>query len=98
MKPELKIVLRKAEQKDIEFLWYLRNRRDVFKYAKKNPGPISWEEHLNWLMPVLLGQSNKALFIIELKQKPIGQIFGLGGGFHLHGLLRFLNSAEARPL
>lgn len=68
-----KILLRKANSSDIEFLRYLRNRPDVYKYFKK-ARPVSWKEHVDWIMPIILGISNKELFIIRNLKNPIGQI------------------------
>jgi len=74
MKTLPKISLRKASFSDIEFLWYLRNQPDVYKYFK-NPKSISWQEHINWILPIILGINNKReLFIIKNSTTPIGQI------------------------
>ena len=75
-----KINLTKARFEDIEFLWYLRNRPELFKFFG-NPAKVSWEEHLNWIMPILLGFSEKEIFVIELEGRKVGQIrldFGQG--------------------
>lgn len=68
-----KISLRKAGFQDIEFLWYLRCQPEVFKYFR-TPEIAPWEDHLNWIMPVLLGFTNKELFVIEYSEKPVGQL------------------------
>lgn len=68
-----KILLRKANSSDIEFLWDLRNRPDVYKYFKK-VRPVSWEKHVSWIMPIILEISNKELFIISNLKNSIGQI------------------------
>jgi len=73
MKPSSKISLRKASFPDIEFLWYLRNQPDVYKYSRQNQ-IVSWKEHIKWILPILLGLSNKELFLIQNLQTPIGQI------------------------
>lgn len=74
MKSSRKIILRKASFSDIEFLWYLRNQLDVYKYSRQNKG-VEWEEHLMWIIPIVLGLSNKELFIIQkFSGDPIGQI------------------------
>ena len=69
----MNIKLRKADFKDIEFLWYLRNQAEVFKYFKNNK-PVKWQEHLNWIMPIMLGFSNKELYVIEYDNQLAGQI------------------------
>jgi len=73
MKFSPKISLTKAGFSDIEFLWYLRNRPDVYRYSRQNRA-ISWKEHIQWITPVILGMSNKDIFIIENLETPIGQI------------------------
>jgi len=73
MKDNLKISLRKANFSDIEFLWYLRNQPDVYKYSRVNK-PITWEEHILWILPILLGLNNKKLFLIQYSRIPLGQI------------------------
>ncbi len=73
MKNISKISLRKVNFSDIEFLWYLRNQPTVYKYSRNNR-PVSWKEHIDWIFPILLGTSNKNLFIIENFKTPIGQI------------------------
>ena len=72
MKPSLKISLRKANFSDIEFLWYLRNQPDVYKHSFQNK-PVDWEEHINWIIPNILGVGNKKIFIIEVFGLPVGQ-------------------------
>jgi len=73
MKISLKISLKKANVSDIEFLWYLRNRPDVYKYSRQNR-PVSWKEHINWIFQILLGIDDKDLFLVKSPQAPIGQI------------------------
>ena len=73
MRNNNKISLRKASFSDIEFLWYLRNQPDIYKYFIDSQ-PISWEKHIQWIMPIILGESNIELFIIKNLQTPIGQI------------------------
>ncbi len=68
-----KISLKKADFSDIEFLWYLRNQPDVYKYFRQ-ARPVEWEEHVSWITPIILGFSNKELFIIENLKTPVGQI------------------------
>lgn len=69
----MRINLKKADFSDIEFLWYLRNQPDVYKYAHQNR-PVSWKEHINWIFPVILRIDNKELFVVRNQQIPIGQI------------------------
>ncbi len=69
----IKISLRKANFSNIEFLWYLRNRPEVYKYSRQN-GSVSWQEHIDWVLPILLGISHKELFVIENQRLPIAQI------------------------
>lgn len=65
--------LRKANIKDAEFLFELRNNPDIFKYYR-NPVKVVWNEHISWLKSVVLGETNKDLYIIELDGKRAGQI------------------------
>lgn len=69
----LKISLKKASFSDIEFLWYLRNQGDVYRYARQNR-KVEWTEHINWIMSLILGLAPKKLFIIKNQGLPIGQI------------------------
>jgi len=69
----MKIFLRKANFSDIEFLWYLRNRPEVYKYSRQN-WPVGWKEHINWILPFFLGWSSRELFVIENQRFPIGQL------------------------
>ena len=73
MRNNTKISLRKANFSDIEFLWYLRNQPRVYRYSRRK-GIVGWKEHINWILPIILGESNKELFIIKNSQVPIGQI------------------------
>lgn len=73
MKNHFKISLKKADFSDIEFLWYLRNQPIIYKYARNNRA-VSWKEHINWILPVILGTSNKNLLVIRNLKTPIGQI------------------------
>lgn len=73
MKPDLKIFLRKVNFSDIEFLWYLRNQPDVYKYFK-NSRKVSWEKHIKWILPIILNISNREIFIIQNSKVPIGQV------------------------
>lgn len=69
----LKISFKKANFSDIEFLWYLRNRPDVYKYSRKRR-TVSWQEHINWIMPIILGFDKKDLFVIRNLGHPVGQV------------------------
>lgn len=73
MKNNTKISLREINFSDIEFLWYLRNQPDIYKRFR-NSQPISWEKHIQWILPVILGLSNKEIFLIRIRKIPIGQI------------------------
>ena len=67
------ISLRKAGFIDIEFLWYLRNQQDVYTYSRTSR-PVLWEEHVSWILPILLGLQKRELFIIQDERIPVGQI------------------------
>jgi len=70
----MKISLRRVDFSDIEFLWYLRNQFDVRKYSKKMR-KIPWEEHIEWILPIILRTSgDNEIFIIQKSGKPIGQV------------------------
>ena len=43
------------------------------KYSKEKR-KINWEEHLNWIMPIILEKTSKNLFVIWKENLPIGQI------------------------
>ena len=73
MRTSSKNFLQKANVSNTEFLWYLRNQPDVYKYSRQNRA-VSWKEHLNWIFPILLGLNNKKLFLIKNFQMPIGQV------------------------
>jgi len=68
-----KIKLKKVDFSDIEFLWYLRNQPYVYKNSRRHR-PVEWKEHINWIMPILLGFNKKELFIVEHSNKKAGQI------------------------
>jgi len=68
------ITLRKAAFSDAEFLWNLRNQPNTYKYFHSN-GPISWEEHIDWINNLFSGVvKNKDLFIIQNSGRQLGQI------------------------
>ena len=73
MENSSKFFLRKVNFSDIEFLWYLRNQPDVYKYFRINK-EVKWEEHIKWIIPVLLGIASKDIFIIQKELLPIGQV------------------------
>jgi len=73
MKSHPRISLTKAESSEIEFFWYLRNKPYVFRYSL-SASSVSWEDHVNWIMPIILGVSNKKLFLIRYGKMPVGQI------------------------
>lgn len=68
------ISLKKADFYDIEFLWYLRNQPYIYRYSRQNR-PVSWKEHIDWILPIILGIDNKReLFIVKNSTISIGQI------------------------
>jgi len=69
----MKINLKKADFTDIEFLFYLRNIPEYYKYYT-HPKPVQWEEHINWIMPILLGVDRRDLYIIIVEDIKAGQI------------------------
>jgi len=69
----MRFVLKKADFSDIEFLWYLRNQSETYRYSRQNQA-VNWKEHIDWILPIVLGISNKELFIIKNLETPIGQI------------------------
>jgi len=73
MKSSLHISLKKADFSDIEFFWYLRNRLYVYKYSRQKK-LVKWEEHIDWIMPVILGLSKRDLFVIKKATVSVGQI------------------------
>ena len=68
-----KISLRKANFSDIEFLWYLRNQPNIYKYFRR-ARRVSWKEHINWVIPIILEISPIIVFIILKSGISIGQI------------------------
>ncbi|MDD5738620.1 MAG: GNAT family N-acetyltransferase [Candidatus Pacebacteria bacterium] len=69
----MKIILKKADFTDIEFLFYLRNIPQYYKYYT-HPRPVEWEEHINWIMPILLEVDKRDLYIIMADDIKAGQI------------------------
>ena len=69
----MNIQLRKIEQRDVTFLWYLRNRPEVYRYFKQAK-PVLWEEHIEWVMPYALGLREGELFVIEMDDILVGQV------------------------
>jgi len=69
----MSVTLRTAEHQDISFLWYLRNRPDVYRFFK-HPEPVSWEGHVEWVMCYLLGLHTGELKIIQWNALPVGQV------------------------
>jgi len=67
------IIVRKATALDAKFLWVLRNNPTVYKFSR-NSNPVEWDEHIDWLMPIIENRSNKRLFIIEVENEKAGQI------------------------
>ncbi|MEA3453072.1 MAG: GNAT family N-acetyltransferase [Patescibacteria group bacterium] len=73
MKFSKKIFIRKANYSDIEFLWYLRNQSSVSKYSRQQHS-VNWKEHVDWVLPILLGVKNKEIFLIQNYKTLVGQI------------------------
>ncbi len=73
MKNNLRVTIRKAGAGNKKFLWQLRNKPYVFKYSRVSK-PVKWQEHINWITPILKGESNKELFIISADGVPAGQL------------------------
>ncbi len=69
----MNIKLKKADFEDIEFLFYLRNIPEYYRYYKK-PQAVEWEEHINWIMPILLGVDRRDLYIVVVDDTKAGQI------------------------
>jgi len=69
----MEIKLKKADFADIEFLFYLRNIPEYYKFYK-HPKPVGWEEHINWIIPILLEIDKRDLFIIMANNQKAGQI------------------------
>lgn len=67
------ISLHQAATQDIEFLWYLRNQSDVHCYFR-TPKPASWEDHIQWIMPRILGLVPSTLYVIEADKISAGQV------------------------
>ena len=65
--------IKQATFSDIDFLWYLRNQSDIYLYSKISK-PVFYENHLNWIIPILLGQKEKRLYVIWEKGLPVGSI------------------------
>jgi len=65
--------LRKAEEKDIEFLFKLRNEKYVYENSRV-ARKVGRDEHNNWSGPVIKGKTNKELFIIEYERERVGQL------------------------
>jgi RimJ/RimL family protein N-acetyltransferase len=65
--------LKEANFCDIEFLWYLRNQPDVYKYARQNHS-VGWQEHIDWIMPIILKTTSKELYLICNNNFSSGQI------------------------
>jgi len=68
----MNIHVRPAGKQDATFLWSLRNRPDVYRHFR-NPLPVSWEEHVAWMMPRILGPHLDMLFVLEYEGVLVGQ-------------------------
>lgn len=69
----MSISLRKANLSDIEFLWYLRNQPDVYKYFRQ-ARKVSWQEHIKWILPIILEEEPRDIYLIRQGLLPVGQI------------------------
>ncbi len=69
----MSVSVKKATSTNITFLWYLRNQPDVYQYFK-TPKPVAWEEHVNWIVPILLSLSEKTIYLISYNDLPAGQL------------------------
>ena len=69
----MNIKLKKADFTDIEFLFYLRNIPQYYQYYT-HPKAVQWEEHINWIMPILLGTDKRDLYIITADNTKAGQV------------------------
>jgi len=65
--------LRKAEKRDIKFLFNLRNEKYVYENSRVKR-PVEWDEHNNWVEAVVAGKTNKELYIIESEGEGVGQL------------------------
>ncbi len=70
---KMDIKLRKIEQRDVTFFWYLRNRPEVYRYFMQ-ARPVLWEEHVEWVMPYVLGLRDGELYAIEMDGTLVGQV------------------------
>jgi RimJ/RimL family protein N-acetyltransferase len=71
--PEHSIHLEPATVEHITFLWYVRNQPDVYRQFR-TPAPVSWEDHVAWVMPRLLGFARSRIWIITAAGKPAGHV------------------------
>ena len=69
----MEIKIRKAEEGDIDFLFLLRNQPSTYQYAK-NAKPVELPEHLAWVKPVIEGETEKNLFVLEVDGDKAGQV------------------------
>ncbi len=67
------ITLTRADFSHVVFLWYLRNCPEVYHHYRA-AFPISWDEHVMWLTPVLLGTVPTVIYIVEQNGIPIGSV------------------------
>jgi len=68
------ISIRKADESDIEFLFNLRNRPDVFKYFK-SPRKVEYDEHVKWITPIINNQRPEVyLYVILCNNERVGQV------------------------
>lgn len=73
-KENIDVKIREVNESDIEFLWYLRNLPETYRYSR-NSRKVAYEEHLNWIMPILMGEKeNVNLYVILCDGKRAGQV------------------------
>jgi RimJ/RimL family protein N-acetyltransferase len=67
------VYIKKADFFDINFLKNLRSQDYVLKYSKHDR-PVGWLQHIRWIIPIILGLSNKKLYVIKDGGLSIGQM------------------------
>lgn len=68
----MEIKIRKAKEDDKMFLFDLRNQPSTYRYSK-NANQVEWQEHIDWLEPILKGKTEKHLFVIDVDGEKAGQ-------------------------
>ena len=73
-KIEKNLILKKVDSSDIDFLFNLRNKDYIYSISL-NPKPITYEEHINWIEPIISNENeNRMLYVILCGNKKAGQI------------------------